>query len=114
MFEVVRFEKTARFIFDAFAVGELIHRVLEVRQLALPLEMSFPAIVRVRRQRIAPSGDGVEPGGFLGTLFRWYMSLIYVPFKWLTGERFPADGLETCFNELDLELPPEFAAQHTQ
>ena len=52
---------------------------------------------------------GVEPGGFIGTMFRWYMALIYVPFKWLTGERFPADGLETCFNELDLEVPPELA-----
>jgi len=52
---------------------------------------------------------GVEPGGFIGTMFRWYMALIYVPFKWLTGERFPADGLETCFNELNLEVPPELA-----
>ena len=50
---------------------------------------------------------GVEPGGFIGTMFRWYMALIYVPFKWLTGERFAADGLETCFSELDLEVPPE-------
>lgn len=57
---------------------------------------------------------GVEPGGFIGTLFRWYMSLVYVPFKWLTGERFPADGLETCFNELGQELPPEFAVKQSQ
>jgi len=52
---------------------------------------------------------GVEPGGFIGTLFRWYMALIYVPFQWLTGERFPADGLETCFNVLELAVPPELA-----
>jgi hypothetical protein len=50
---------------------------------------------------------GVQPGGFIGTMFRWYMALIYVPYKWLTGESFPADGLETCFNELGLEVPPE-------
>jgi hypothetical protein len=35
---------------------------------------------------------GVTRVGAMATLFRWYMALIYVPFKWLTGERFPADG----------------------
>ena len=29
---------------------------------------------------------GLEPGGVIGTLFKWYMALIYVPFKWLTGD----------------------------
>ena len=37
------------------------------------------------------------------------MSLIYVPFKWLTGERFPSDGLPTCFKAMDWELSPEQA-----
>ena len=50
---------------------------------------------------------GVEPAGFLGTLTKWYMSLIYVPFKWLTGERFPPDGTPTCFDAMDWELTPE-------
>jgi len=37
------------------------------------------------------------------------MSLIYVPFKWLTGERFPSDGLVTCSKAMDCELQPERA-----
>lgn len=53
---------------------------------------------------------GVEPAGFLGTLIRWYTSLIYVPFKWLTGQRFPADGTQTCFDAMDWELTPELEA----
>jgi len=44
---------------------------------------------------------------FLGTLIKWYTNLIYVPFKWLTGERFPADGASTCFDATDWELTPE-------
>jgi len=43
----------------------------------------------------------VAGGGFVMTMFRWYMSLIYVPYKWLTGERFPADGLTTCYHAMD-------------
>ncbi len=50
---------------------------------------------------------GVEPAGFIGTLIRWYTSLIYVPFKWLTGERFPEDGTSTCFDAMDWDLTPE-------
>ena len=50
---------------------------------------------------------GVEPAGFIGTMIKWYTSLIYVPFKWLTGERFPADGTATCFGVMDWELTPE-------
>lgn len=50
---------------------------------------------------------GVVPAGFIGTLIKWYTSLIYVPFKWLTGERFPADGTATCFDAMDWELTPE-------
>jgi len=50
---------------------------------------------------------GFAQGGVMATLFRWYMALIYVPYKWLTGERFPADGLTTCFNATDWELPAE-------
>jgi len=48
---------------------------------------------------------GVDSGGFLVTMFKWYTGLIYVPYKWLSGERFPADGLVTCYNVLDLEVP---------
>jgi uncharacterized protein involved in outer membrane biogenesis len=49
---------------------------------------------------------GVEPAGFVGTVIKWYTALIYVPFKWLTGERFPADGTSTCFDAMDWELTP--------
>lgn len=48
---------------------------------------------------------GVAPGGFLATIARWYYGLIYVPWKWLTGERFPADGIATCYKAMDWELP---------
>jgi uncharacterized protein involved in outer membrane biogenesis len=48
---------------------------------------------------------GATSGGFLMTLFRWYMGIIYVPYKRLTGERFPADGLATCFDAVDWDLP---------
>ncbi len=48
---------------------------------------------------------GVAPGGFLTTMFRWYYGLIYVPWKWLTGERYPADGIATCYKAMDWELP---------
>ena len=50
---------------------------------------------------------GVEPGGFIGTVIKWYTSLIYVPFKWLTGERFDADGTSTCFDAMGWDLTPE-------
>ena len=48
---------------------------------------------------------GVAPGGFLTTMFRWYYGLIYVPWKWLSGERFPPDGIATCYKAMDWELP---------
>ena len=48
---------------------------------------------------------GVAPGGFLTTMFRWYYGLIYVPWKWLTGERFPPGGIATCYKAMDWELP---------
>jgi hypothetical protein len=48
---------------------------------------------------------GVAPGGFLTTMIRWYYGLIYVPWKWLTGERFPKDGIATCYRAMDWELP---------
>jgi len=54
---------------------------------------------------------GVEGAGIVGTLFRWYISLIYVPFKWLTGERFPKDGIATCLKALDID--PEQAVPET-
>ncbi len=50
---------------------------------------------------------GVEPAGFIGTVIKWWTSLVYVPFKWLTGERFPPDGTPTCFDAMDWELSPE-------
>ena len=49
----------------------------------------------------------VAGGGFVMTMIRWYYGLIYVPWKWLTGERFPADGIATCFQAMDWELPTE-------
>lgn len=48
---------------------------------------------------------GLAPGSFMTTMFRWFYGGIYVPYKWLTGQRFPADGLETCYHEMDWELP---------
>jgi uncharacterized protein involved in outer membrane biogenesis len=48
---------------------------------------------------------GVAPGGFLTTMFRWYYGLIYVPWKWLTGESFPPDGISTCYKAMDWKLP---------
>ena len=48
---------------------------------------------------------GVASGGFIMTMMRWYYGLIYVPWKWLTGERYPADGIATCFRAMDWELP---------
>ena len=48
---------------------------------------------------------GVAPGGFLTTMFRWYYGLIYVPWKWLTGERYPPDGISTCYSAMDWDLP---------
>ena len=48
---------------------------------------------------------GLSSGGFVTTMFKWYTAFIYVPYKWLTGERFPADGLATCYDVLDLEAP---------
>lgn len=53
---------------------------------------------------------GMVPGGFITTMIRWYYNLIYVPWKWLTGERFPADGLETCYVAMDWPWPPEEGA----
>ncbi|MCX2980248.1 AsmA family protein [Halieaceae bacterium IMCC14734] len=47
----------------------------------------------------------LAPGSFFMTMTRWYYGLIYVPWKWLTGDRFPEDGIETCFNAIDWELP---------
>jgi uncharacterized protein involved in outer membrane biogenesis len=52
-------------------------------------------------------GVGVEPVGIIGMLIKWYTSLVYVPYKWLTGQRFPADGTATCFDAMDWELTPE-------
>ena len=48
---------------------------------------------------------GLAPGGFLTTMIRWYYNLIYVPWKWLTGEKFPPDGISTCYNAMDWEQP---------
>ena len=48
---------------------------------------------------------GIAPGGFLTTILRMYYGLIYVPWKWLTGERFPTDGIATCYRAMDWELP---------
>ncbi len=57
---------------------------------------------------------GVTQGGFVMTLFRWYMGLIYVPYKRLTGEKFPADGIATCYNAMDWELPESSIQVHIE
>jgi len=57
---------------------------------------------------------GVAPAGFIGTIIKWYTSLIYVPYKWITGERFPPDGTATCFDTMDWELTPELDAYFLQ
>ena len=47
----------------------------------------------------------VAPGGFIMSAIRLYYGLIYVPWKRITGERFPADGLATCYKAMDEKLP---------
>jgi hypothetical protein len=47
---------------------------------------------------------GLAGTGWVGTAFRWYLSLIYVPWKWLTGERFPEDGTATCLEAMGWEV----------
>jgi len=47
----------------------------------------------------------VAPGGFVMSMFRMYYGLIYVPWKWLTGERFPADGIATCYSAMGWDFP---------
>ena len=48
----------------------------------------------------------VPQGSFVMTAFRWYMNTIYVPYKWFSGERFPADGIATCYSAMGWQLPP--------
>ncbi len=50
---------------------------------------------------------GVVPGGLLGTAMKWYTSLVYVPYKWVTGKRFPADGVATCLDAMRYETTPQ-------
>jgi uncharacterized protein involved in outer membrane biogenesis len=52
---------------------------------------------------------GMAGAGLVGTAFRWYLSLVYVPWKWLTGERYPADGRETCLRAIDWQEDDEKA-----
>jgi len=66
--------------------------------------LSVSAPIRVK----GPFSDftvAVAPGGFVMSMFRMYYGLIYVPWKWLTGERFPADGIATCYSAMGWELP---------
>ena len=68
------------------------------------LSMSTPLAVK------GPFDDfqvGVVPGGFVTTMFRWYYGLIYVPWKWITGERFPPDGIATCYKAMGWEIPAQ-------
>ena len=53
---------------------------------------------------------GLAPGSFASVVFRWSLSLFYVPFKWLTGERFPKDGRVTCFNATRWDMPASMQA----
>ena len=77
------------------------------------LEVDLLAIPQAKRERFfsvaspvevtGPLGDvqvGIAGGGMLQTLFRWYVAYIYVPWKWLTGERFPEDGTLSCIEAL--------------
>ena len=48
---------------------------------------------------------GVAPTGFFMTMTRWYYALIYVPWKWATGETFPEDGIATCYKAMEWDLP---------
>jgi hypothetical protein len=47
------------------------------------------------------------PLGFVTMLVRLYYGLIYVPWKWLTGERFPKDGVATCYHAMGWEAPDD-------
>jgi hypothetical protein len=55
----------------------------------------------------------MAPGGFIMTMVRWYYGLVYVPWKWLTGERFPPDGIATCYNAMSSKLQSE-VSDHPQ
>lgn len=68
------------------------------------LSVSAPLVVRGPFEDF---GVDVAPGGFVMTVMRWYYSLIYVPWKWLTGERFPEDGIATCYRAMGWQLPGE-------
>ena len=37
------------------------------------------------------------------------MGLVYVRYKWLAGERLPANGTVTCFNTVDRVIPQGLA-----
>ena len=83
---------------------DLIARQLDLLiapQAKLEKFLSISSPIRVR----GPFNDfntGATAGGLAMTMVRWYYGLIYVPWKWLTGDRFPADGIETCLNAVDL------------
>lgn len=53
----------------------------------------------------------VASGSVIATLFRWTMGLIYVPYKWLTGQRFPEDGIATCYDAMGLEPPQQVSSK---
>lgn len=57
---------------------------------------------------------GMPASGFLTTMIRWYYGLIYVPWKWLTGERFPANGVATCYRAMDWEYTGEHDGRQAQ
>jgi len=84
---------------------DLVNRKLDLvaaPQAKLEKFLSVQTPIRVTGTFDDPS-IGLAPIGFIGTMIRWYYGLIYVPWKWLTGERFPADGLATCHRAMDWE-----------
>ena len=78
--------------------------LLIIPQAKLEKFLSISAPIHVQGPLTNPKSN-VTSGGLLTTGLKWYMSLIYVPFKWLTGERFPADGLATCYQAMDWKMP---------
>lgn len=51
---------------------------------------------------------GAELAGLIGTVIAWHAPVVYVPFEWLTGNRFPPGEHGVCVDAMDRELPPEW------
>ena len=78
--------------------------LLLIPQAKLEKFLSISAPIQVQGP-IAKPKSSITSGGLLTTGLKWYMGLIYVPFKRLTGERFPTNGLSTCYKAMDWAMP---------